>query len=171
MQTQPEDFSKLEDKQWRTRRIFCGFVLALYYATIAFIISLIPTDADSADSNLQWVNDHQFAMVGLFGFLGCVLYISLWFVKGNKTADMPIRWYVVRPFQGVLLSFFIYLAVRAGQLAFFSGGGPVDEANINLYSIALAAALTGIFSEQAYAKLEDLAKKAFKVEEEEGKST
>jgi cytochrome bd-type quinol oxidase subunit 2 len=165
MYGEPLDFTDVEDSKWRSHRIICAVLLALYHAVIAAAIVLFPTETESTDTRLAWANEHHFVLVGLFGFLGCALYVSLQFVRSTRASDMPVRWYVLRPLQSVLLSFFIYLSVRAGQHALFSGGGPVDEDNINLYSLGLVAALTGIFSEQAYAKLEELARKAFKVDD------
>jgi cytochrome bd-type quinol oxidase subunit 2 len=165
MYGEPIDFTKATDRWWRIHRIVCASMLVVYHGVIAAAISLVPTETDSDEAGLAWANDHHFVIIGLFGFLGCALYVSLQFVKATRASDMPIRWYVLRPFQSVLLSFFIYLAVRAGQLTLFSGGGQVDEDNINLYALGLVAALTGIFSEQAYLLLESLARKAFKVDD------
>lgn len=164
MRGQPEDFTNVEDRTWRLHRAACALLLLLYHAIIAYALVLLPTESDSDESTLAWLTDHQFVFVGLFGFLGCALYVSLQFVWATRESDMPLRWYILRPLQSVLLSFFIYLAVRAGQLTLFSSG-PVDDDHINLYALGLLAALTGIYAEKAYAKLEELARKAFKVEE------
>lgn len=161
MRTTLEDFSSLGPKAWNNRRVAIGAYVALCYAAISAIVFYIPVYVESS-GNMAWVNNRHFLFVALFSFLGCVLYISLKFVNGVKTGDMPIRWYILRPFQSILLSFFIYLAVRSGQLVFFSGGESMEN-NINMYSMGLAAALTGIFSEQAYVALEAIAKKMFKV--------
>lgn len=65
------------------------------------------------------------------------------------------------------MAIFIYFAFRAGQLAFYSAGGEVDEKSINIYTLSILAIVTGMFTEQAYEKLASLANKLFKSELDE----
>ena len=79
-----------------------------------------PLDVEKEDLNKFFPNTHLQLML-LFGALGAVFMITRTFVRTVDKIDLPVVWYLTRPFQGALMAIFIYLAFLAGQIAFYSG--------------------------------------------------
>jgi len=99
----------------------------------------------------------------LFGALGSVFMVTRTFVRTVDKIDLPVVWYLTRPFQGALMSLFIYLTFLAGQIVFYSGKGEAVNPNeINVYTISLLAIVAGMFTDHAYDRLRFIADRLFK---------
>lgn len=99
----------------------------------------------------------------LFGALGSVFMVTRTFVRTVDKIDLPVVWYLTRPFQGALMSLFIYLTFLAGQIVFYSGKGEAVNPNeINVYTISLLAIIAGMFTDHAYDRLHFIADRLFK---------
>lgn len=110
-----------------------------------------------------------------FGFIGSVFFITRTFIRTSRKPnededirkDMVVVWYLTRPMQSILMAAFIYYAFRAGQVVFFDTENSPKEDQMNIYSLSLLAIITGAFTEQAFDKLQEIATKIFKIENQE----
>ena len=159
------DFSKASAWIWRLRRFGIGLLLFLYYSyAVMFVVALIfPEESFGISQQIAGKQTNHYLLMITFGFLGSIFDLSRTFVITQNRLDYPVVWYITRPLQGVLMALFLYFAFRAGQLAFFSGGGTqIDEAAINVYTLSILAVLAGLFAEHSYARLFSLAEKLIK---------
>jgi len=90
------------------------------------------------------------------GIIGACVF-SLFAISHHVAADKDFSrvweaWYLLRPFVGGGLALIFYLVLRGGVLNLGS-----SVSNLNLVALAAAAALVGMFSEQAMHKLQDVA--------------
>lgn len=159
------DFTSIPEWKWWLRRGAIGVLLGMYYLyAIFFVMTFIePKDVASITSVAAHEANHHLLMT-TFGFLGSVFALSRTFVITQNRIDFSVAWYITRPLQGVLMALFLYYAFRAGQLAFFSGGGTeIDAKALNIYTLSILAVLSGLFAEHAYARLFVLAEKMLKI--------
>jgi len=88
------------------------------------------------------------------GALGSFIHLATSFVehagRGHLRAEWA-WWYFLRPWIGSALALVVYFVIRAGLI---TGAG--DASVVNAYGVAAMAALSGMFSHQATAKLRNL---------------
>jgi hypothetical protein len=102
-------------------------------------------------------------LVGLGGFLGNMIHITksfTTFVGNNKFQKSWILWYWINPITAAALAIAVYLVCRGG---FMTLNG--DGSNLNIYGIVSAAILTGLFTDRATLKLEEIFKVIFKTDD------
>ena len=102
-------------------------------------------------------------LILLLGALGANLHgiVSLGNYIGNGTFDKKwTHWYIMRPFVGAILSFIVFLTIKAGFLesAYTREG---------FYTLVAVSGLVGLFSKQALNKLSDLFDTIFASRKEE----
>ena len=111
-------------------------------------------NSDGGDDFNKYFPKTHLQLMLLFGALGAVFMITRTFVRTVDKIDLPVVWYLTRPFQGAIMAIFIYLAFLAGQIAFYSGkGDAVNPNEINVYTISLLAIIAGMFTDHAYTRL------------------
>jgi hypothetical protein len=94
-------------------------------------------------------------LVVLAGALGSLLHALRsmgWYIGQRELRWSWIAYYAAMPFTGAILGFVFYVVVRAG---FFSQASP--SGSENLFGFVAVAALVGLFSQQAVAKLKEIA--------------
>lgn len=99
-------------------------------------------------------------LVILSGFLGSYIHVTSSFTNyiGDKKFETSWTWwYLLRPFIGMSLGLIFYFVFRGGL---FSGNLPA--ANLNIYGIMTLSALSGLFSDRATLKLEEIFESLFK---------
>jgi hypothetical protein len=102
-------------------------------------------------------------LVMVAGGLGSFVHIATSFsghVAGGNLTKHWDWWYILRPGIGMVLALIFYLAIRGGFLSVGSEAG-----KINPFGIAGMAALVGMFSKQAVAKLNEVFNTLFKTTE------
>ena len=97
----------------------------------------------------------------LMGALGSSIIITKQFItyyEGQKPA-----WYLYRLIQGMTIALLMVYGLAAGILSLGGKQQPIDATNFeqNKFFIGFISALAGLFSEQAYAKLQDLSRTLF----------
>lgn len=107
-------------------------------------------------------------MMMVMGFLGSVFFLIRVLVRTRRDLDMPVMWYALRPFMGMLLAVFIYFSFRAGGLVFFTSADGAED--LNIYTLAILAITTGIFSEQAFERLHATAVSMLAVDKKDAES-
>jgi hypothetical protein len=123
------------DKTDKTRAVFAAAVI-------------IVTPPFAERSYLDW---RTLFFVMVMGALGSMIYFSSSFVNyvGNRTFRSSWFWfYISRPFVGGALAVIFFFIVGSGLI---SGTSPTD-----LMTIAMIAALVGLFSDKAVRKLSDI---------------
>ena len=163
------DFTEISQWKWRLRRIFIGYLLAIYYgyAFMFFIFLLYPTTSDAeSPASFTVSSTDRLLITATFGLLGSMFFITRTFIRTVNKKDLPVVWYLTRPIQGTLMAVFLYYAFRAGQLVFFSAGDAGQEEAIIVWSISMLAILAGAFSEEAYDQLHSIAMSIFKPSQE-----
>jgi len=98
-------------------------------------------------------------LVALAGFLGSLIHIASSFtnfVGADQYKNSWLMWYCVKQFTGAGLAVIFYFIFRAGLLSFN------DPSSINLYGLITLAALTGLFTDKATLKLEEVFAVIFK---------
>lgn len=99
-------------------------------------------------------------LVLLSGFLGSYVHVASSFTNfvGNKKFEISWTWwYLLRPFIGMCLGLIFYLVFRGGM---FAGNSLAED--LNLYGILTLSALSGLFSDRATLKLEEIYDSLFK---------
>lgn len=99
------------------------------------------------------------------GVLGSLIYCIKSFTAyvGSKSFTVHwTLWYLLLPFNGILLSIIVYMALRGGLLNWNS----TDTDAINQYGIAAICGLVGLFSKQTIAKLKEVFENIFTTQEE-----
>ena len=107
-------------------------------------------------------------MVILFGASGGCLRLIASLIKyvGNRQLHKSwLLYYYVMPFQGAILAPIVYMLLRVGVLA-PSVGGQGGTAQVNLLSMYVFAALTGLFAKNATDKLSEVFTTIFRVRDE-----
>ncbi|RDH89395.1 MAG: hypothetical protein DIZ77_02430 [endosymbiont of Seepiophila jonesi] len=95
--------------------------------------------------------------VVLFGALGSVVTATIEFTKASHMSRTA-SWYYLSPFMGMFLAGFFFIGIRAGLLTL--ADAQTDKiTNMNFYFFV--AVVSGLFSETAYRKLEDVANTLF----------
>jgi hypothetical protein len=171
--------------------IFWALFIALVgVALISALVNLwpvvdptLPTNATTAqqDSAAQAHNDVVFlwgafdlslnkssglivlAMVA--GALGSFVQASLAFVHWVGVRQLEtswVWWYGFRLFSGAVLAVIVYLGIRGGLF-----GSQNATTEVNAYGTAAFAALVGLFSKQAIAKLQEVFNTLFRTDKEE----
>lgn len=102
----------------------------------------------------------------VLGFLGSVFFLIRTLVRTRRTYDMPVAWYTLRPFLGMLQAVFIYFTFRAGGDLLYAGE---SEVALNVWTLGTIAIVTGIFSEQAFDRLREFADGALSAKKEDPK--
>jgi hypothetical protein len=105
-------------------------------------------------------------LVAIFGALGSFIHAGTSFVEyvGNRRLSRSWTWwYMLRIPIGATLALILYVAFRGGLFATSATTG-----DVNIYGVAALAALAGLFSKQATAKLEELFTTLFRVAEGKG---
>lgn len=112
-------------------------------------------------TNLLWFENIQLsdeqriiALVILSGLLGSFIHTANSFsayVGARQFERSWIWWYLLRPFVGMSIALIFYLVFRGGL---FSGNTTAQD--LNIYGILTLAALTGLFSDRATLKLEEV---------------
>lgn len=89
------------------------------------------------------------------GAFGSVIYITREILAGNILKN-PI-YYFFRPFIGMISALAIFVLVKSGQMlvAHNGQGGETSPELLNPFFIAFISLFSGLFSEQAYLKLQD----------------
>ena len=86
------------------------------------------------------------------GAFGSVIHLTWEYF--DKTTRRRLSWYIFRPFLGAVLAFAIFILLKSGQMVLTNttgvGAGAED---LNPYFISFLAIISGILSEQAYAKI------------------
>lgn len=101
-------------------------------------------------------------LVSFSGFLGSMIHTSsslVNYIGSGKFRRRWLLWYIVKPFTGAALSIVIYFILRAGIL------NPGESDNLNLYGLVTLAALSGLFSDKATLKLEEIFSVIFKTQD------
>ncbi len=97
--------------------------------------------------------------VVLFGALGSVVTATIEFTKTSHMSRTA-SWYYLSPFMGMFLAGFFFIGIRAGLLTLAGAESQKDQiTNMNFYFFV--AVVSGLFSETAYRKLEDVANTLF----------
>ncbi|MDH3530025.1 MAG: hypothetical protein OEQ28_10700 [Acidobacteriota bacterium] len=98
---------------------------------------------------------YLFLVVLLTGLVGAAIRCVWSFFKHVGIGDFESRWawyYLMLPFGGAALSLVIYFVIRGG----FYSSSLGRDLTLNLYSFAALGTLTGLFSENAMAKLKEV---------------
>ena len=82
--------------------------------------------------------------------------------KGDFTYAF-VPWYLMRPLLGSLLGLIFYFLMRGGLLAVLETP-PEDGGNLDDLALAGISALVGLFSNEAYMKLQEVFSTLFKVQ-------
>jgi len=86
------------------------------------------------------------------GAFGSVIHLTWEFFE--KKEHRRLSWYLFRPFLGAVLAFAIYILLKSGQLVLTNSSGNGNGAqDLNPYFISFLAIISGILSEQAYARI------------------
>lgn len=87
------------------------------------------------------------------GILGSTIYITYEYFKPK--APRPLSWFFFRPVMGMFMALAIYIFIRAGQSFSFMGSSTnsMQNENMNPFFISFVAIISGLLSEQAYAKI------------------
>jgi len=128
------------------------------YSYHGFGVKLVP---NSFPGEVIYLNSLLFILVASAGFLGSMIHISASFtafVGAGKFDHKWLLWYVVKPVSAAGLAVIVYFSFRAGLL----NGSGENSASINLYGMMSFAVLTGLFTDVATQKLEEVAKVIFK---------
>ncbi|MEP1094313.1 MAG: hypothetical protein ABJG78_04350 [Cyclobacteriaceae bacterium] len=150
-----------------------GFSLMISCFVVVYLLySLWPSGVDKWEKasyvfgQMVELGDNQriILLVVLSGLLGSFVHTMnsfSSFVGGNQFEKSWIWWYVLRPFVGMSIALIFYLVFRAGLFA----GGAVAQ-DLNIYGILTLAALTGLFSDRATLKLEEVFENLFRPKDE-----
>lgn len=160
----------------RTIQILGFSLVIMSFIVISLIFRLWPQEVACEDSNkITWaeestllfnakinLSDDQriIVLVILSGLLGSLVHTMnsfSSFVGAKKFEKSWIWWYVLRPFVGMSIALIFYLVFRGGLFA----GNTVAQ-NLNIYGILTLAALTGLFSDRATLKLEEVFENLFR---------
>lgn len=99
-------------------------------------------------------------LVASAGFLGAMVHIGASFTNFVGSGEFKkswLLWYFVKPFTGAGVAVIFYFVFRAGLLNVNDNGGA-----INIYGIISLAALSGLFTDKATLKLEEIFAVMFK---------
>lgn len=115
-----------------------------------------------------WTEGAPFVFTLLMGALGSSIMITRQFIRDFE--GKPPIWYVYRLTQGMLMALLVIYGIAAGVIG-IGQDNPinVDEYEEIKYMIGFVAALAGLFSEQAFQKLHDVAKSIFGVADDMAK--
>ena len=166
-------------------KIFSGSLLILFILLPAFfIIAFWPDRLPEANGSQKYrvslfhvrqvaeaaaitgtlhLNTLLFLLVALAGFLGSMIHLSTSFTNYLSAGQLKsnwLIWYLVKPFTATGVSLVFYFLLKAGLLNFDNGGG------INLYGIVILSALTGLYTDKATLKLEEIFTTIFKPKDE-----
>lgn len=101
---------------------------------------------------------HELVLIIICGGIGATIHALRSFTAHAAAGSLTRRWvwwYFGRPFDGAVIALTFYLVLRGGV-----GGLKEGEASTP-YAFAAIAVLTGMFSEQAIAKLKDIFETVF----------
>lgn len=100
------------------------------------------------------LNTLLLVLVASAGFLGAMVHIGASFTNYVGSGEFRrswLLWYFVKPFTGAGVAVIFYFVFRAGFLNVNDNGG-----SINIYGIISLAALSGLFTDKATIKLEEI---------------
>lgn len=86
------------------------------------------------------------------GALGSVIHLTWEFFDTSKRKKLT--WYIFRPFLGGILAFAIFILIKSGQMFVTTAppsGGTAED--LNPFFISFLAIISGMLSEQAYARI------------------
>jgi len=101
------------------------------------------------------------------GALGSTVYVTrAYFHQNQDDLDRSRAWYLIRPLHGAILGLIMYFVVKAGVIVFSTSATttPNGDSDLNPFVIALFATISGIFSERAYRKLDEIAYRYFRTD-------
>ncbi len=98
-------------------------------------------------------------LIGAFGSCIHAIRSFTWYVGNRQLSDNWFWWFLLQPFMGMALALVFYFVIRSG---FLSASANVQD--INLFGIAAMSGLTGMFSQQAVQKLDEVFQTLFKRE-------
>ncbi|ASZ10177.1 hypothetical protein KTO58_24910 [Chitinophaga pendula] len=127
-------------------------------ASHAAVIS--PAPARHPAARTMHLNTILLVLVAATGFLGSMVHIASSFtnyIGANEFKRSWMLWYFVKPFTGAAVAVIFYFVFRAGFLNVGDNGG-----SINLYGIIALSALSGLFTDKATLKLEEIFTVIFK---------
>ena len=159
------DYSSSPIWFWFLRRTGIATIIFLFYTyAIVFVMGTVFPDyfAKSISASVGNIGPEgkNLVLMITFGFLGGVFAVTRGYMVTVQRSDMPLSWYVTRPLQGMLMAMFIYYAFRAGQLVFYSGDtGAGGATSINVYTLSIIAIVTGLFTENAYKSMQNIARR------------
>jgi hypothetical protein len=106
----------------------------------------------------------------LMGALGSSIMITQQFIT-NYTSKPP-AWYLYRLIQGMTISLLIVYGLAAGILSLGGQQQPIDTEHFeqNKFFIGFISALAGLFSEHAFAKLQDVSRTLFGIADKSQKN-
>lgn len=175
-------------------RIAVGiFLLFVFAASIFFLI--VPMDAAAdlikrsvdpgSEANIATSSDmftyYLFSMLQYFsgkgavfiyallmGALGSSIVITRQFIRDFESRDAV--WYIYRLLQGMIMALLIIYGLAAGMLS-LGADKPFVGKNFEeiKYFVGFVSALAGLFSEQAFIKLQEVSKTLFGVKSEQSK--
>ncbi|QSE98652.1 hypothetical protein [Fulvivirga lutea] len=105
-------------------------------------------------------------LVILSGFLGSFVHVVSSFTNyvGDRKFEVTwLWWYILRPFIGMSLALIFYFVFRGGLFA-----GNTLASDLNIYGVLTLAALSGLFSDRATLKLEEIYESLFKPKDNRG---
>jgi len=106
-------------------------------------------------------------MVLLTGALGSSIFALKSFADylgDEKLLESWFTFYLIQPVEGAGIAFVFYVVVRGG----FFAGTSTDLKTVNMFGVCAIAALTGMFSDTAFQKLNELFDSMFKSKDDRG---
>lgn len=149
------------------------YLIALSGFAIFALIKILNLDITSGEAVLNLYLFHitinaemkLIFIAATMGILGSLIYSITSFTAyvGSKIFNAHwTLWYLLRPFNGILLSIIVYMALRGGLLNWNSSSTDA----VNQYGIAAICGLVGLFSKQTIAKLKEIFENIFTTQEE-----
>lgn len=123
-------------------------------------VSATPSAVRNPAPRTMHLNTILLVLVAATGFLGSMVHIASSFtnyIGANEFKRSWMLWYFVKPFTGAAVAVIFYFVFRAGFLNVGDNGG-----SINLYGIIALSALSGLFTDKATLKLEEIFTVIFK---------
>lgn len=120
-----------------------------------------PVPTDTTTGTTTHLNTLLLILVASGGFLGSMIHVSssfTAFVGAGKFNKRWLLWYIVKPISAAGLAIIVYFVFRAGLL----NSSSETIGSINIYGIMSFAILTGMFSDIATLKLEEVFNVMFK---------
>lgn len=165
--------------RWWDLLVIATYLVVCFFVQIILLLAFWPKPAannqpgwDRSYTIFGWVQGNLsddarlIVLVLLAGGVGAMVHALRSFsvyVGSQRFIRSWGWWYIIRPFQGGVLALVFYFVLRGGLMA---GVGSNDDtiatsAVIHPYGFAAISVLVGLFSEQAMAKLQQIAESFF----------